>query len=266
MLTVKNLTIILKENKQPLVRNVNFSVQEGASLVILGQSGSGKTLTCKTLTGILDRRKFMPDGEVIFAGKELISMPAKEQGGIYGEQISLIPQNPMTALDPSIRVGKQMLETLRFHTGLKGAKAHEKIIKSLQKAGLERAEDAARSYPYMLSGGMLQRVLIAMALMVEAKLIVADEPTTALDAEHRNATVDALIRLREQGTAILLVTHDFAVASRMGGNLIVMKDGQILERGCVTEVLSAPKNPYTKALIDASQLSKTVSERSSLAC
>ena len=266
LLTINELSITLRENGQPLVRNVSFSVREGASLVILGQSGSGKTLTCKTVTGVLDRRKFKPDGKVVFAEAELLSVPAKQQRKIYGAQIALIPQNPMTALDPSVRVGKQMTETLRLHTGLKGTEAFEKIMAALREAGLDRAEDVTKSYPYMLSGGMLQRVLIAMALMVDAKLIVADEPTTALDAEHRNATVDALIRLREQGTAILLVTHDFAVASRMGGDLLVMKDGQIVECGLVDEVLGTPKHPYTKALIEASRLSGAVSERSTPAC
>lgn len=266
LLTVNDLSVALRGKDQTLVKNVSLSVRKGASLVVLGQSGSGKTLTCKTITGSLDHRKFMSRGEVVFDGEEMLCMPPKRQRVIYGAQIALIPQNPMTALDPSVRVGTQMQETLRLHTGLKGAGAREKMKAALCESGLNRTEDVIKSYPHMLSGGMLQRVLIAMALMVNAKLIVADEPTTALDAEHRNATVDALTRLRNQGTAILLVTHDFAVASRMGGDLIVMKDGQVIERGCVSRVLAAPKHPYTLALIEASRLSGAVSERSCLAC
>lgn len=260
MLTVKDLTITLKEGERPLVFDVTFSVREQSSLIILGQSGSGKTLVCKTLTGILNRQEFFCAGEVFFAGRELLSLSAREQREIYGVEIALIPQNPMTALDPSVRVGKQMTETLYIHAGLKGAQAREKVSQALREAGLERTEEVMRSYPYMLSGGMLQRVLIAMALMMGANLIVADEPTTALDAEHRNATVDALIRLRERGVAVLLVTHDFAVASRMGGDLVVMKDGRIVEHGRVDEVLSAPKHAYTQALIEASRLSGVVYE------
>ena len=266
LLTVNDLSIILKENRQALVHNVSFSLNEGASLIILGQSGSGKTLTCKTIMGVLDRKKFMPQGEVLFEGEELLSMPPKKKRDIYGGKIALIPQNPMTALDPSVRIGIQMAETLFLHTGLKGTSAQEKIIAVLDEAGLNRATDITKSYPYMLSGGMLQRVLIAMALMVEAKLIVADEPTTALDAEHRCVTVDALCRLRERGSAVLLVTHDFNVASRTGGDLLIMKEGQVVERGLVEEVLTAPKHPYTRELIDASQLSTASCERSSLAC
>lgn len=266
LLFVNNLSVALRETGQSLVRNVSLSVREGASLVVLGQSGSGKTLTCKTVTGILDHRKFMPCGEIFFSGQELLSMPPKRQREIYGAQIALIPQNPMTALDPSVRVGRQMEETLCLHTGLKGASAREKMETALREAGLDSAEDVIKSYPHMLSGGMLQRVLIAMALMVDARLIVADEPTTALDTEHKNTTVDALTRLREEGAAILLVTHDFAVASRMGGDLLIMKEGQIVEQGRVDEVLAAPKHTYTKALIEASRLSGMVRERSSLAC
>lgn len=266
LLTINNLHIILKKSGQTLIQDMNLSLHEGKSLVILGQSGSGKTLTCKTITGILDCRQFTPSGEICFAGQELLSMPKKQQRDIYGAQIALIPQNPMTALDPSARVGKQMEETLYLHTGQKGKIAQEKLKTALRDSGLDRPDDVMKSYPHMLSGGMLQRVLIAMALMVGAKLIVADEPTTALDVEHRNATVNALIRLREQGTAILLVTHDFAVASRMGGDLLVMKDGYVVERGHACEVLNAPKHPYTQALIDASCLSVPIPERSELAC
>ncbi|MPM17489.1 Oligopeptide transport ATP-binding protein OppD [bioreactor metagenome] len=263
---IKDLSVRLKKTGEPIVRNMSFSIDEGKSLIILGQSGSGKTMTCKTITGVLNRRLFAPSGEVFFMGKELLSMRPQRQREIYGAQIALIPQNPMTALDPSVRMGRQMRETLYIHTGLKGDEAGEKLDRALREAGLEQAENVMRCYPYMLSGGMLQRVLIAMALMVNAKLIIADEPTTALDAEHRSATVDALVRLREQGTAILLVTHDFAVAARIGGNLLIMKDGGAIERGEVSEVLTAPEHPYTMALIEASRLSGSIRERSGLAC
>ena len=266
LLNVDDLSIALRKNGQPLVQNISFSLEKGSSLVILGQSGSGKTLTCKTITGILNRRSFKPDGKVVFEGLELLAMAPRQQRQIYGGQIALIPQNPMTALSPSVRVGRQMAETLRLHTGLKGDNAYIKLETALREAGLNSAGEVLKSYPHMLSGGMLQRVLIAMALMVESKLIVADEPTTALDVEHRNETVDNMRRLRENGTAILLVTHDFIVASRMGGNMLVMKDGQIVERGNIREVLAVPEHPYTRALIKASSLSAAASKRGELAC
>ena len=266
LLHIEDLSIALRKSGEPLIQNISLSLQNGHSLVVLGQSGSGKTLTCKTVTGILDRRCFKPSGKVLFDEQELLSMPSKRQRHIYGEQIALIPQNPMTALDPSVRVGRQMAETLRLHTGLTGKEAYARLESALQEAGLARAGEIMRSYPHTLSGGMLQRVLIAFALMVEAKLIVADEPTAALDVENRNATVDTMRRLRERGAAILLVTHDFAVASRMGGDLLVMKDGQAVEQGDVHEVLAAPTHAYTQALIRASRLSGTDAERGELAC
>ena len=266
LLNIDGLSITLKKTREALLQNISFSLKKGHSLVVLGQSGSGKTLTCKTITGILNRRIFCPCGKVVFSGQDLLSMPQKQQRNIYGAQIALIPQNPMTALNPSLRVGRQMAETLHLHTGLKGKEAYTRLETSLQEAGLNRTGEVMKSYPHMLSGGMLQRVLIAMALMVDTKLIVADEPTTALDVENRNATVDNMRRMRERGAAILLVTHDFAVASRMGGSLLVMKDGQMVEQGDVHEVLIGPKNAYTKALIEATRLSGTVSKRGELAC
>jgi nickel transport system ATP-binding protein len=266
LLHIEDLFIALKKTGEPLLQNVSFSLQKGCSLVVLGQSGSGKTLTCKTVTGILDRRCFEPSGKIVYEGQDLLSIPQKRLRYIYGVQIALIPQNPMTALNPSMRIGCQMAETLRLHTSLAGKEAYARVGAALQEAGLNRAGEIMKSYPYTLSGGMLQRVLIAMALMVDAKLIVADEPTTALDVENRNATVDTMYRLREKGTAILLVTHDFAVASRMGGDLLVMKDGQMVEKGNIREVLAAPTQAYTRALIRASRLSGMDAERGECAC
>ncbi len=266
LLNIDDLSITLCKNGETLVQNISFSLQKGSSLVILGQSGSGKTLTCKTITGILNRRNFKTDGNIFFEGQELLTMPPRHQRQIYGGQIALIPQNPMTALNPSVRVGHQMVETLRLHTGLKGGKAYIKLETALREAGLNSPAEVMKSYPHTLSGGMLQRVLVAMALMVGSKLIVADEPTTALDVEHRNETVDNMRRLRENGASILLVTHDFNVASRMGGDILVMKDGQIVERGNIHEVLATPKHPYTRALIEASSLSAAASKRGDLAC
>lgn len=255
LLAVEHLRVMLRADQQPLVDDLSFSLGEGQSLIILGQSGCGKTLTCKTIMGILDERSFVPEGRILFDGEDLLALSGARRRKINGAQIAMIPQNPMTSLDPSMRIGRQMQETLGLHSPLRGAALRRATAQSLRDAGLTRVEDILKSYPYMLSGGMLQRVLIAMALMVNARLIVADEPTTALDAEHRRGIVDCLVALRNAGTAVLLVTHDFAVASRMGGPLLVMKDGRAVERGRIDRVLASPQHPYTRELIEASRLS-----------
>lgn len=255
LLSVEHLTVTLRETGQPLVNNLSFAIDENESLMILGQSGCGKTLTCKTLMGILDEQRFTARGVVRFEEQNLLALTPRQKQQIYGSAIAMIPQNPMTALDPSMRVGQQMQETLRLHRPAPGKTLSRTVLHALENAGLSQAETVMSSYPHTLSGGMLQRVLIAMALMLGARLIVADEPTTALDAEHRKALLETLCALRAQGTSLLLITHDFAVASRVGGPLMIMKDGQTVEQGPSDQVLQMPRQAYTRALIEASGLS-----------
>lgn len=256
MLTVKDLRIELKKDGRRLVRDLSFHVGPGQSLTLLGQSGCGKTMTCRAVMGLLEPRTFSVKGEILFEGKDLAALSGKESRKLYGREIAFIPQNPMTALDPSMRVGRQMEETLKIHTSYSKLQREEKIAAALEKAGLTEPERIRSSYPYMLSGGMLQRVLIAMAVMTEAKLVIADEPTAALDVVHRNEIIDEFIRLRGEGAAVLIVTHDFAAAQRMGGDILVMQDGHSVETGEVREVYRSPKEEYTKALVEASGLSK----------
>jgi len=254
LLEIKDLSITLKKENWEVVKNLNFDLNAGSSLTLLGQSGSGKTLTCKSILGVLGVQ-FSPSGEILFEGHNLLNLPAKTRGSIYGSQIAMIAQNPMTAFDPSAKIGRQMDETLRIHTKLSPAERHSRCLQALNEAGLTREETVMESYPFMLSGGMLQRVMIALALMTDAKLIIADEPTTALDVENRNATVDAFVRLRERGTAVLLVTHDFMVAARFGSRVLIMNDGKIVEDDSADNILKNPKHPYTRELLSASRLS-----------
>lgn len=255
LLNVEHLKIGLKKTGEELVHDISFSVGEGESLVILGQSGSGKTMTCRALMGLLDRKRFFVEGSLSFEGRQLINLGQKDRGKIYGGAIAMIPQNPMSSLDPSMRIGRQMEETLALHSGLRGRALDERIDRALAEAGLSDTALLRRSYPHMLSGGMLQRVTIAMALMVDARCIVADEPTTALDVTHRDGTIDAFIRFRERGAGVVLVTHDFEVAARMGGQILVMKTGRMVETGKTEELLKCPRAEYTRALLAASRLS-----------
>jgi len=254
LIAVKQLQIRAMDCDRILVKKTDFSLAPGESLVILGQSGCGKTMTCRSLMGLLDPKRFSVSGEIIYNGKNILDAPPEEKRRLYGGEIAFIPQNPMTALDPSVRTGRQMSETLALHSRVPRDMRKQTVIKALKDAGLADADRVMRCYPHELSGGMLQRVLIAMVLMVNARLVIADEPTTALDVIHRNETVDAFSELRRSGTAILMVTHDFAAASRLGGDMVIMNEGEIIESGTVCGILSDPVHSYTRQLIDASAL------------
>lgn len=253
---VSQLSVTLKDSEQKLVSDVSFSLSPRESLIILGQSGSGKTMTCRSIMDLLDAKRFSVTGGICFEGRNLRQLKPKEKRKIYGGAIAMIPQNPMTAFDPSVRIGLQIKETLMLHDKCSPALRKEKVLDALTSAGLSDAQRVYNSYPHMLSGGMLQRAAIAMALMVDARLIIADEPTTALDVIHRIETVKAFCTLRSNGAAILLVTHDFSVAAQLGGGLMIMKDSTIVERGQVSDVLTNPTDNYTKELLAASKLKR----------
>ncbi len=255
-LTVKKLNISLKKASVSLVKDLSFTLQAGSSLVLLGQSGCGKTMTCRAVMGLLDKKLFRLEGSAAYDGTELLTLPERRRADFYGKRIAFIPQNPMTALDPSVKVGKQMTESLRLHTELNPAQCRQCAMQALERAGLKESDRVFRSRPDTLSGGMLQRVLIAMALSTDAELVIADEPTTALDVVHRNETVDAFIGLREAGAAVLFVTHDFAAAMRIGGDVLIMKEGAAVEQGQTESVYAHPGTDYTRALVRASELSK----------
>lgn len=256
LLQVKHLHIEVKKDKRTVVEDVSFTLEEGEALVLLGQSGSGKTMSCHAIMGLLDPKRFQVEGEILFEGKNILMPDKKEKRRLYGGAVAMVPQNPMSAFDPSMRIGKQMEETLALHSAIKGRALHQKVREALQQAGLSDPEMICKSYPHTLSGGMLQRCLIAMTLMTQARVIIADEPTTALDVVHRNDTVKAFLRLQAQGAAILMITHDFAVARQFSGRLMVMKNGIVLEQGNTEEILEHPKTDYTKALWEASRLSE----------
>lgn len=260
LLKINNLKIILKKDKRTIVKSISFSIAAGSSMTILGQSGCGKTMTCHCIMGLLDSRSFGISGEILYSGTDLLTISPKEKRNLYGREIAFIPQNPMTAFDPSMKIGKQMMETFSLHTDQPKGLRKGIILTSLKKTGLDDAERVYQSYPHELSGGMLQRVLIAMVLMVNAQLVIADEPTTALDVVHRNETVDAFKQLRDGGAAVLMVTHDFSAAIQLGGDMLIMNDGEIVEVGSAKEILHSPKHSYTHQLIRASILSANFME------
>ena len=254
LLQVENLTILHRDTQNVLVSNITFSLEQAGILTLIGQSGSGKTMTCRAILGILSRHGFQIKGNVCFDGTALLSLKEKERNRYYGNQIAFVPQNPMTALDPSRKVGHQMAEFLRLHQPMTKKNAFSLCEKALIETGLNDTGRILGSLPGQLSGGMLQRVLIALAIAGNARLIIADEPTTALDAVHRDQAVEQLLHLREQGCALLLVTHDFHVVHHAKGQVLILKDGRIVEQGDSEEILQNPQSEYTKALLDAVHL------------
>lgn len=260
LLEIKGLTVTISKQRLTIVNGIDFSADRGKSLIILGESGSGKTMTCHSIMGLLDCKKFNISGQIIYNGTDILTLSSKEKRSLYGSEIAFIPQNPMTAFDPSMKIGKQMIETLRLHSDKSKQECITIVISALKKAGLDDAERVYHSFPFELSGGMLQRVMIAMVLMVDAKLVIADEPTTALDVVHRNETIDVFRKLRDNGASVIMVTHDFAAAMQLSGDMLIMRNGEIIEQGEVSEILSAPKQEYTKNLIAASILSENIGE------
>ena len=256
LLQVEHLSIALKNPYQDLVKDISFSLEEAGAVILLGQSGSGKTMTCRAILGLLNSSAFQVNGEIFFDNRSLLQLKEKERALYYGNKIAFIPQNPMTALDPSRKIGAQMAEFLNLHQDLKKKEALSLYEQALSRAGLTDTKRILSSRPYQLSGGMLQRCLIALAIAGNAKLVVADEPTTALDAIHRDKAVEQFLHLQEQGCALLLiVTHDFDVARHIGGHVLIMKEGRMVEQGSAQEVLQNPNSSVIpRELIEAIHL------------
>ncbi|WP_219416195.1 ABC transporter ATP-binding protein [Pseudonocardia nigra] len=232
---------------------VSFTVGRGETVGLVGESGSGKTVTSLAALGLLpDRSARITRGSVRLDGVELVGMPRRKLEALRGDEISMIFQEPMTSLDPAFRVGDQIAEVVRRHRGGSRRTAAARAVEVLTKVGIPNAERRARSYPHEFSGGMRQRVMIAMAMACEPKVIIADEPTTALDVTIQAQVLDLMRAMRDEfGTAVVFVTHDLGVVAGICDRAVVMYAGQVVEQASVDELYHRPRHPYTEALMTA---------------
>ncbi|MGY1748926.1 ABC transporter ATP-binding protein [Modestobacter sp. SYSU DS0511] len=229
--------------------DVSFDVHPGETVAVVGESGSGKSVTALAVMGLLDSGR-VEGGSIRYRDEDLARVTPRRLRDIRGDEIAMVFQNPMTALDPLYTVGNQIVEAIRLHRDLKRSEARQRAVDLLREVGLPDPERRARSYPHELSGGQQQRVMIAIALACNPALLIADEPTTALDVTVEAQILRLMRRLqRDHGTAMLFITHDMGVVAEMADRVVVMYAGKVVEQGPVEDVLADPQNPYTRALL-----------------
>lgn len=235
------------------VRNVSFELKRGEILSIVGESGSGKSVLTQSLVKLLPSPPArIKGGKIIYDGKLISDYGFKELREIKGKEIAYIFQDPMTSLNPTVKIGKQVMEGMRAHSNISKKEAKEQAIELLRQAGIPNPEKRMEQYPHELSGGMRQRVMIAIAIAMRPKLLVADEPTTALDVTIQSQILGKLKELNnEMGMAIILITHDMGVVANMAQRVMVMYGGRVVENGKVRDIFKNPIHPYTKSLLDS---------------
>lgn len=230
----------------------SFVLREGETLGIVGESGCGKSITAMSILNLIEKPGKIVTGSIKFNGEELVGISDKKMRTYRGNEISMIFQEPMTSLNPVFRVGEQIGESLILHQNLSKKEAHNRAIELLQLVGIPRAEKVVRDYPHQLSGGMRQRVMIAMALACNPKVLIADEPTTALDVTIQAQILSLMNDLQKKtNTAIMLITHDLGVVAQMATHVLVMYSGKIVESASAIEIFDNPKHPYTVGLLES---------------
>jgi peptide/nickel transport system ATP-binding protein len=256
VLEVRHLSTCFKTDRGVVtaVDDVSFDLYAGETVGIVGESGCGKTVTSKSIMRLLpEHLSFLkPDSDVRFEGKNLATLPQKEMRDVRGDKIAMIFQEPMTSLNPVFTIGWQIDEALKYHTKLDKSARRAKAIAMLDQVEIPNPEKRVDEYPHQLSGGMRQRVMIAMALCCEPDILIADEPTTALDVTIQAQILDLMNGLKERlNTAIMLITHDLGVVAQVCDRVIVMYAGRVIETGTVRDIFHRPRHPYTKALLDS---------------
>jgi peptide/nickel transport system ATP-binding protein len=254
VLSVRDLKVGFPTRRGTLtaVDGVSFDIAAGEVLGVVGESGAGKSITGAAIIGLIEPPGRILGGEVHLGGARSDTLPAEAMRKVRGKRIGMVFQDPLTSLNPLYRIGDQLVETIRTHTDISAADARRRAVALLQEAGIQGAEARLDSYPHEFSGGMRQRVVLALALCAEPDLVIADEPTTALDVSIQAQIIALLKRLcRERGTAVLLITHDMGVIAEMADRVAVMYAGRIVEVGPVRDVVLSPHHPYTRGLMGA---------------
>ncbi len=252
LLQVKGLKTYYYTEDQviPSVDGVDFELSEGETLAIVGESGCGKSVTSLSIMGLVSRPGKIIEGEILYQGEDLRKKSEKEMRKIRGNEISMIFQEPMTSLNPVFTVGSQIMSSFRIHQGLKKAQARQKTIEMIRLVGIPNPEKVVDNYPHQLSGGMRQRIMIAMALACNPKILIADEPTTALDVTIQSQIMKLLNELKKKtNTSVIIITHDLGVVAQIARNVMVMYAGQVVEYSSVQNIFKSPLHPYTEGLL-----------------
>ncbi|RHP49594.1 MULTISPECIES: ABC transporter ATP-binding protein [unclassified Clostridium] len=252
ILKVENLNVTLTQRKssKKLVEEVSFEVHPGECLGILGESGSGKSMTVKSVLGLLDKN-FQISGRAIFDGQDLLRESKEELRRLRGSRITMVLQNPMTCFDPLYRIGSQMAETFATHTTWSAQEIRSHSLEILAQMRIRNGEEVLEKYPHQLSGGMLQRIMIGIAMALEPELLIADEPTTAIDAITQYEILEEFVRIKkEKHTAMLFITHDLGAISKVADRVLVMNSGHIVDSGTFEHILMHANDPYTRMLVE----------------
>ena len=253
LLEVKNLQVSFQTffGEVEAVRGISFNVEKGKTLAIVGESGCGKSVTAGSIMKLLPQPPVLyKGGEIIFEGENLLTKTEKQMNEYRGNKIAMIFQDPMTSLNPTMKIGKQIVEGLRLHTGMSTDEANKKAIEMLELVAVPHADKRVHQYPHEFSGGMRQRVMIALAMSCNPSLLIADEPTTALDVTVQAQILDLMKGIQDKlGMSIILITHDLGIVADKADDVVVMYAGQIVEQGKTNDIFYNPKHPYTKNLL-----------------
>ncbi|MBI3526135.1 MAG: ATP-binding cassette domain-containing protein [Betaproteobacteria bacterium] len=252
LLEIQNLRVEFGPEKSPFraVDNLDLNMEQGEIVGIVGESGSGKSVTALSMMGLIDYPGRVRAERMTFAGRDLLGMPERERNSMLGKDIAMIFQDPMTSLNPCFTVAYQLMETLRVHQGGSKKELRAQALALLQQVEIPDPETRLNAYPHQLSGGMSQRVMVAMAIACNPRLLIADEPTTALDVTVQAQMLELLLQLqRERGMALMLISHDLSVIAQTAQRVVVMYAGQVMEAGRVPDIFNAPQHPYTQALL-----------------